>query len=431
MKGKKIFAFLLTVSMLLTAGCSKKVEEIKTVDETQVEVSRFEETQDDFAQFRTEKEWNDDLQGTYKNEKVDISIRANIKFPEYTQSIVMEGKRILPDEKYKESMLKKIFGEEDIYFHDLKHQTMEELQNRIDYDEDIIRDINANFTDPEAANEEWEKEIKELQKHLAKAKNEYTRATGFSVDEYIAKRNGEWYTVRFEKGDNGSHISFGEATVKGPKGLWEDAAGVNYMSLETGEWENTCVFSSQEAEQEVLSFAEKMGISNLVLGEIHHEQCSPYYGEDNSQYTDEERIYGYAVDFGIGFNNELMFGFPDYYGYAGYARVTDDGVVAFSIFNWMEPTRVTEHVSLLSLDKIKSAFKNELAQNLDNFCEYELEKFTFRELTFGYVWQIKDAATGEGAYIPVYILIMNSPDVRLYANAIDGTVLDLSEIDYY
>ena len=213
---KKIFALLLTVSMLLTAGCSKKVEEIKTVDETQTEVmAQPVEKQDDFAQFRTAELWNDDVHGTVRGEDVDVPIYASLKLPEYTQSVVVEGKRLEFNEEYKKVILKGIFGEEDIYYHDLKHQTTEELEVYLDdrwelFDRYYYADAN------------WKNmEIKKIPEYLKESKSEYTKAADFSVDEYIAKRNGEWYIVEFYVEDGELIIFLQEKEDKIPEGLRE------------------------------------------------------------------------------------------------------------------------------------------------------------------------------------------------------------------
>lgn len=432
MKRKKIFAWLLAASLLLTAGCSKKVEKIKTVEETQTEVIQLTEKQDDFAQFRTEKTWDDDLQGAYKGKNVDVSLYAYIDLPEITQSVVVEGKYPKFSEEYKESVLKGICEGEDIYYYDMAHHTTEELQEQMDYIQESL------FSENDEEKADKEKQLKELQKYLDSSSNEYTKATDFHIDNYIIKRNDDWYEVSFNEQDTGNQVisfSMVEEYKKGPEGLWKYADGVSFIHPSHPEEEdNLCKFNREEAEEEALSFAGKMGMDNLVSMEIVDLLCIPYYddmaAEEMDGFDGYHQPYGYDILMGAGVNDEFMFESQEDEGFVGSAMVTDEGVVRFQIKNPIEQTRVSEHVSLLSLDKIKTAFKKELTQNLDFYCSGERKKFKFDTLKLQYLWSMKDASTGEGAYIPVWVLKDTSmePEVRIYVNAIDGTVLDTENL---
>lgn len=447
MKKKKGFecVCILAASLLLTAGCSKKAEDItsEAVWETQTEQAAQTVEQDDFAQFREENVWNDDLQGTYKGEKADISFFARIEVPECTQSVVVEGKLCDFDEKYKETVLKGIAGEENIYYYDIAHRTTEDLERKLGNLEARIEDFDA-YSDTAARtwDEQWEEyydedagkteeELKEtlneIRKCLATSRDEYTKAADFNKDQYVIKRNGRWCKIYFIRQESGQRTIFmDEGWDNGPGGIWKDAEILfaEVPSSNHDSDENECKFSPKEAGDEAVTFAEDAGIDGLVFMEAKNLYTSSSFYDDSRK--DVDMIYGYEITLGQGVDGEPMFGTMAEEGMIGRAKVMDDGVFSFYVTNPMKESRISEHVSLLPLDKIKEAFKKELTENLDLYCSEDGRKFKFDTLTLCYLWQMKNESTGEGAYIPVWVLKDNSmdPQVRIYVNAIDGTVLD-------
>lgn len=423
---KKIFVWLLAAGLLFTAGCSKKAEKIKRVEETQTEEAEETTKQDDFAQFREEATWDDDLKGNCHGQEADISIYASIILPDDAQtSAVAEGRMIYFDNKYKENALNGVFGDADIYYHDKAHWTIEELEKEIE-EEEHWQEIQGKKN----VGSEEKKNLEELKTYLASAGRKYTKATDFSADEYIAKKNGIWCTMEFIVQENGSHVMYFD-TLKDDlyvrEGFGENAKTMtgdgDFFPEEDSalnQEDNLCKFSREEAEKEVMDFAGKAGIENPVCTYIVDQFCT---AEDASGKSDTE-LYGYRISIGMGVNGESLVGKIEDGGYFGDARVTDEGVVTFNIKNPVELRRISEHVSLLSLDKIKEALRRELKQHLDDYCTYKCTRFRFDSLDLRYLWQMKDKTTGEGASIPVWVLTDSTNDVRIYVNAIDGTVLD-------
>lgn len=424
---KKVFVWLLSAGLLFTAGCSKKAEKIKIVEETQTEEAEETTKQDDFAQFREEATWDDDMKGTCHGQEADIFIYASIILPDDAQtSAVAEGRMIHFDEKYKENALKGVFGDADIYYHDKAHWTIEELEKEIEEEEEWQKSQGKK-----KVGSEEKKNLEELKTYLASASREYTKATDFSADEYIAKKNGIWCTMEFIVQENGSHLMYFNTLKDDPdvrEGFGENAeiiTGHDFFSEEDSalnQEDNLCKFSREEAEKEVLDFAGKAGIENPVCTYIWDQFCTADYASGKS----DTEIYGYRIGIGMGVNGESLVGKIEDGDFFGDARVTDEGVVSFNIKNPVELRRVSEHVSLLSLDKIKEALRRELKQHLDDYCTYKCTRFRFDSLALHYLWQMKDKTTGEGASIPVWVLTDSTNDVQIYVNAIDGTIMDVN-----
>ncbi|HBI63429.1 MAG TPA: hypothetical protein DDY31_19825 [Lachnospiraceae bacterium] len=421
MRRKKIMVWVLAAGMFLMAGCSKKADKIEIVDETQTGSGEVEKVQDDFAQFREEEKWVDEIQGTYHGENAGISVKADILATESTQSMVVEVKRPALNEEYRKSVLKGAFGDADIYYHDIAHWTTEELQRELEIYES---DEENNSMDPEYK--------KALRKYLKDSKDEYTKADVFDVDEYIASRNGIWYELSFGQEEGNLKVSFAILDTRKlkPKGLWEHASGtmIGGSSLEEG-IENRCSFSAEEAKKEVVSFAEKMGIYNLTFKETQGLCFQPAYDEKNAEWEKKEFsgevMAGYEFLLGTGINDEVLFGSKEQ-SFLQMAWVTEEGVVDFAIINPVEVERVTEHVPLLPLDKIKEAFLLELSENLDAHSSTKYGVFQFTSLKLDYLLQIKDSSGSEGTYLPVWVL--KGDGIQIYVNAIDGTVIPEEDI---
>lgn len=451
MKRKKIFVWLSAACILFTAGCSKKTEQIKNIGtETQTKAVQMAEREDEFAQFRDAAAWNEDIQGTYQGDKVDISIFASVDPPECKQSVVVEGKVCDFTQEYKEMVLKGIAGGADIYYYDIAHRTTKELESMLNYFEAVLEtyERTGEFTprgnsrhlpwewDDSWKEEDWmtrqemEDAVKDIPKYLETSSNTYTKADVFSSDEYIIERNGGWCRIYFLREENGTRtIYMVSDRDNGPDGIWKDATLISvFTSHEEGE--NECKFSTKEAEQEAVSYLQKIGMDGLVPTETKNLLSSPSgFKEPEPDIEDPvwgDVLYGYKITLGAGIGGESMFGTMEEEGFVGKACVMDDGVLSFYMNNPVEQTRVSEHVALLSLSKIKTAFKKELSQNLDHYSKDQRKKFKFDSLKLVYLWQMKDESTGEGAYIPVWVLKDTSMDqqVRIYVNAIDGTVLD-------
>lgn len=408
---KRIFVWFVAASLLLTAGCSKKAEDItsEAVWETQTEQAVQTAEKDDFAQFRDEAAWKEDLKGTCHGQDSNISIYTDIILPEFTQtSVVAEGKVMPFDEKHKESVLKGVFGDEDIYYHDKAHWTMEELEKEIEGIQEGVEEVQED----EDFISEQKKDLEELRTYLASADREYTRATDFAVNEYIAKKNGKWCEMSFFIREDGSRlINFNILPDDGSES--ETLTGSNRSS------EETLVLSQEDAEKAIMDFAGDMGI-DIVCREIEDRTQAA----DSADSESDTEVHDYYINLGMGINGESVVGTKRGGGFFGFASVSDEGVYYVMIEDPVELTRVSEHVPLLSLDKIKEAFREELKEHMDDYFDRTCTRFRFDSLELGYIWQLKDASTGEGASVPVWILKGHTSGIQIYVNAIDGTVLD-------
>lgn len=429
---KRFFAYILAAGVFLTAGCSKKADKVKLMDEMQSESGEVTKAEDDFAQFRDEETWVDEIRGTYRGQDVGISVKADILVPETTQSMAVEVKMPVLNEEYRESVLKGAFADEDIYYYDMAHWTTEGIQKAIEScefyeDEEHAEGVERDFL------EENKEELKKLRKYLKDSKDEYTKADVYDVNEYIARRDGIWYVLSFSQEEGNLDIFFSQMDdgfLQKPEGLWEHASYTVEHTYPLDEGiRNLCKLSPEEAKKEIVSFAEKMGISNLTFVGEQGLGCQPVYDEKAAEW--EEKEYdgavvgiGYVFSLATGISGEVCFGAKDYY--FRDAFVTNEGVIRFSIRNPVELERVTEHVSLLPLDKIKEAFLTELSENLDAHCDRERKWFQFDSLELVYLRQMKDRRSNEGTYLPVWAL--KDDEVRIYVNAIDGTVIPEEDI---
>ena len=153
------------------------------------------------------------------------------------------------------------------------------------------------------------------------------------------------------------------------------------------------------------------------------------YDEKNAEWEKKEFsgevMAGYEFLLGTGINDEVLFGSKEQ-SFLQMAWVTEEGVVDFMFTNPVEVERVTEHVPLLPLDKIKEAFLLELSENLDAHSSTKYGLFQFTSLKLDYLLQIKDSSGNEGTYLPVWVL--KGDGIQIYVNAIDGTVIPEEDI---
>lgn len=473
---RQIVTRMQTIGMIAVLGMGVLVGcgEGKKVDYTIEGIEKEEQPQGDggksgLTQFEGEENWKDTWtvqigETEWRGETIDsvayMSVDAKIIVPGVKQMSVVEVTEPEFDAEYKEMIAKRLF--EEVYYGDVSHLPKEDLEEiRAFYDN------GGEVRLGPAAGEKLEKEWQDLWKaldNIENARDTYTPAEEYTVNEYIGSYEGRMYELSFAEvpGDKTFIRRLKQITMS-PKDLYEvcpeklkEQKNLVCSPWIFGSWvENHCQISEEDARKEAELFAEKLGLDYSVVSTTHPlvwgnpPEVISLNGMDESE---DWEVNGYVFSFDLGVDDISFvdFGMEEDYAdfwaktdreeeiqYSLQARlqvyVTDQGVIRAEANNPMEITGISEDVELLPLDTVKGIMKKEVEEQSEIFLlnTYTTECFDEMELIY---FRVRDKENpGKFNYVPTWRLASVMKDAQqnllsirnpILINAIDGSVIN-------
>lgn len=448
----KSAGFLFCLGMSLMTGCADKNIDYEIDGAT--ESTQTEETggRKGLEQFADATEWEDEWTAVNtKGNKVTLQADAKIMLPDTDQMSVVEVEEPVLDAAYRERIIKRIFGDGEVYYNDFAHLPKKEIQEQ--YDFTYERYISS---DGEAAVED---ELLEYEEALETAKDTYTLVSEYDVDEYLGKRDGISYELSFEDGvvyQCDDHKCRSMDIQFTPKDVYQvcpeefsEIEGLFYTAYKgiSAASSNACELSKEETQELAQSFVNGLGLDYFIC--TGSEDL--FWSSGNEDYV----ANGYIFYWELGMDDVSFVTPGTQMAYGNYYKrndseeaqllldsrltifVTAKGVIGAWINNPLEITGVSEGVALLPLDTVKEIMKDRTTEKIGAFrFDYASERVvTFNEMELIY-FRVKDKENpGHYSYVPTWRL----SDVRIrevnpesvvslwnpvLINAIDGSVID-------
>lgn len=457
---------LLCLSMNLAAGCKDKTVDydigINTESARNAEKSGVEQ----FAEAPAwEEEWTTENK---KGDTVTLKVDADITLPQTGQMSVVEVMEPVFDAEDKETVAKRIFGNEEVYYNDIPHLPRKELEEKRAYYE-MWYNAYAEPSEEEASRiiyssggenvyqKEMEEKLKACEAAMADAKDTYTPVDTYTADEYLGNREGIPYELSFSEWDADRSSLRRIKTIKlAPKDVYQicpenlrETEELMYTAWpQRTPVENQCGISEEEAQKAAQHFVDNLGLDYSV-----YAYSQPMVWANNTLWDDWiANGYVFTFDFGIDEISFVSFGREEDYTnfyikhnesdelqYSLNAQmkvyVTETGVIAMTADNPVETLQISEQVELLPLDTIEGIMKDQLTKNLDtfrfnypprgdlNFDEMELIYFRVRDKenpgNYSYVpaWRLSSVSKEE----EYHVISVRNP---VLVNAMDGSVID-------
>lgn len=428
---KKVFALVLAAGMLLTAGCSKKAEDIP---EAKPEVTEevLSDFHDSMEQFRGEEEWNETFSISSGEEEKDIEISADITLPETGDFPVIEGCVPEFNEKFKEKLVRSLLGDAALYLADDAHMIKEDLKERV---EELERRVEY-YSTLQGFEEESKTEKKKLEKcreYLKSAGDKYTvTADDFKEDHYMGERDGVWYRLDIQgAGDynylmNGSQgeICFEIVDLKdaAPQALSGSGDVSISTELQAENVENSCRYSIEEAREMVTGFLKETGFSDLGIQK-----------ENSIQWYQDELLgtCGYRFVISPVKVQEILEEDGENPNPGGEILVSDAGIISAILRNPFSVEKISEHIKLLSLNQIKEGIRMEFKNHPDSYFHENdgNDSHKYSELKLVYAAVRNKKQMEKISFLPVWELSHKQwLNDNIYINAIDGSVIFWEDI---
>lgn len=426
----------------LFSGCGKKEVDYE-LDKNGTNGSN----NSNLTQFQNAEKWKEDWNVTDKSgTEKSVIVDTDIMIPDIVEMSVIEVERAENAESFRENFMKGFFGENDIYYHDEKHYTKEELER-------IIVSMEEALANPAYDNEsrgELEEMLETEREYFAKASDSYTPAEEFeSCDNFLGCRDNILYDALFF--DDSIFICPKEEEYYGPKTL-TDYDRVYCMTDDNGEYDvssNECTFSKEDAKEIAERFMMEIGKSSQICTEESQVLwCGEMFDESDNVADMKYVVYGYKFTYCTGINDMVFSQFPNFSSFFDVAAednddsgenyngdemtfmVTDMGIVEMEMKAPVNIRNISGSVELLSLDTIKDIIRNELQEN---GCKYDFTNDRiFDCMQLMYLKVKDDSNEGIFSYVPVWCLSQKWDDANyshpVFVNAMDGSVIYLNDI---
>lgn len=444
------------VSCFLLAGCKERNVNYDMNGATEVENSLGGKI--GVKQFADAPAWTDEWTvQTSKGNEVELSIDADIIVPAAEQMSVVEVREVGFDKDYKASIAKQIFGNEEVYYNDIAHLTKKDLA-------ELHVEYESMYEAYVAGKLEWEQakfmlKMEEYDALMEEAKDSYTPAEDFTVDEYWGNRTGIPYNLNFVEEEPKSGCR-GRSIFLSPRDVYQ-VCPQKYRKTENLTYEvwdmqshgilaeNSCELSEEEAKREAQSFAEHLELEYSV-----YAYTKPLVWGDSVKRS-EWTMAGYAIYFGFGIDEIAFTEFGTEENYWNFVQmrkameeeqysldacmavyVADTGVIGAAICNPIETTGISERIELLPLEDIQGIIKEQLTSHLGifRFCHpiYNAP-VNMNEMELIYFRMRDRKKPGCYSYVPTWRLadVLRHGDERVAGiqnqvliNAIDGSVID-------
>ncbi len=444
---------------LFFSGCAERNVDYNIDENTETE--SLQRGKAGVKQFADAAAWTEEWkETTSKGNEVTLSIDAKVIAPTVDQMSVVEVKETIFDEEFKESMVRRFFGNEEVYYNDIRNLTKKELTElRAEY-ETLYEMYSGEGMEMER--EIYQCKMKECDDALENAKDTHTPAENFAVGSYWGNRAGVPYNLNFL--EDQFHCSNKDIDFS-PREVYQvcpqkfrkvENLTYEYWDLKShgSLTENSCELSEEEAKKEAQSFVEHLG-----LGDMCYEYSWPLVWGDGVKQS-EWAADGYVFQFGFGMDGMSFaeFGTEEEYWqfmmkrkekeephYSLNARMTvsvsEAGVIGARISNPVEVVHISEGVELLPFQDIQDIMKEQLNNHL-GFFRFSFSRMNvnglveFNEMELIY-FRVRNKNEPEYySYIPAWRLADVVRDGRgkvdgiqnqVLINAIDGSVINFYE----
>lgn len=383
---KKIFVWLVTVSLLFTAGCSKKAEKItkNSTEETLTESGVME-------QFQEAENWKEDFSIEYDGKKKNIKIDAELNLPGQEEWQVVEGHVPDFDAEFKEKAANCLFGENEIDISDKEDSykakrdgiwcSLRFLKTGDDYKKDGIMELTGSLY--------FSADFKDA-----------------APDELS---NCDYVMINRES----------EIRVKNV--------------------ENPCKYSYGEARKMAESFLKEMGFSDMGITEEYSLQwIGERISENDNGNSEKSQINGYR--FGVNPVKEKKILYKDgkpgeFVNFHGEIDISDAGIVDLYFIKPFSIERISENAKLLSIGQIKEGIRQELKNNAGSYIDVNTwgEDLCYTSLSLLHLPVQDEKDFQRISFLPCWKLENNSSQdfAFIYVNAIDGSIIPEKSILRY
>ena len=393
------------------------------------------------ADIRADSGWNENFTIQTGNGEKTVYVNANIVVPDFDNMSVVEVENVKIDADYKKRFLDLYFGENEYYYHDPDHYTVDELN-------EVIEDWQK--TQDEIHNEWLEQQLVEYRDKLETAKTTYTVAKDLENCEVFAGYKGDVFCeVEFEAHKVHAYAWYQSGTDYGPPSLRNEDYDTITQTFQDDDLKDKADETSNEgsksaasAKKEAGNFLSKLGMQDLVeRGEC---ECS-WIGFNNSEEGNDYQtaVWGYIYSYATGIDGiAFKDGFDMDTYLSGYEAidsdiddvtlpdstlltVTDDGIIDVQLEYPVNVTQIYKDVELISLKNIEQIIKAEITENPD---KYDTTS-SFNKLQLSYLKIRSDSEQGKYSYVPAWALSRmvdySSERNAIFVNAIDGTIINL------
>lgn len=476
--GRKLTTIILITCLCSTmlAGCKDKSKNVNysiDADGTSIVENTIVTGNKGISQYKDLTNWSDSYTLTRDDgETIPVNIDCGITIPNTTQMSVIEGTFISFDPTFMESTIKKIFGNNPVYYYDYTRRPKDDM------DEAVI-ELTFKITETERDIEDgyhtgeyldyFKKYLENLKTELNKCKeilnkntcsNEYISVTDYDSDTYIGEINGKMYILKFSntiQGLNGYENIIREISLN-PKDIKSVAPQkcIQYnamcLSQNNEAMKNNCKYNKNEAIDMAKKFMADLSFTDHVFCKAFNlmwecgDNLDEYGTVESNKYAEQN---GYSVMFtqpidkdnSINSNEQndiiSIFNYNKFSCNMGNEQhavvaVNDNGIVMMSIDNSFKITSHTKETSLIPFDSLKEILKTSLNNQIKKKTYLDdLESgdsLDFKALELKYLLVSESTQSDNFSYIPVWQLKGDNNDYSIFINAIDGTYIDVSDL---
>lgn len=419
------------------------------------------------AEFAEAEKWSDEWELELGDgKKISMVIDAEISVPDVDAMSVIEVEKLQLDHAARKQLLEAFFGGEEIYYHDMEHQTREDLKDSIEkleadisISEEYLGMLGNQVGSVEAEENEYLEGLKQdlerdkekllrYQEALETAADAPVPAEDYgSCQEFISYVNGIRYDIRFPEEGEDAVITIEPGELHGgaptyfPEALSElkECDYAHCYSSGEAEADNECPLSREDAREIADRFIGNSGLPDLVCSKEENLMWSGWNESDGEGAVDREHIYGYCFSYEFGVNGMSFMDFGDEWCYLGsvwslpddyyslgshcLVEVTDDGVIGMTLYYPLVVKKVTENVELMPMETIQQIMKNEATEHTDL---YDFNTYRYSNAMDLIYFRVRDREDSDSySYIPAWRLSQMGSSCfhPILVNAIDGSVI--------
>lgn len=478
---KKIFFCAAALCAALLAGCGDSREENSTVKQ-----------QNNMLYEDAQGSWQEEFDASLEDGgKVKVSIDAEITKPSSNSVFVTEVAEFGFSQDYKETVLKQIFGEAELYMYDMKSIPQKQLTcyiSELSYEADMLEEeIEQASDDEQRARKQFrldsvKDELEQYRDCIDSAPLDFVSAKDMSGDAFAGYKDGIMFAVYFQnylnenpkghysgifnsvKPDEVSYPVRNQSIIIEPVDMREAAPKEmkNALIVKPDDMFDFQQSGSIGTEQAIADrFIQNLGLNGARFDYITDGSTGKQTGGcGNIVWTSagvSSVTEGYYFNYGIALdteNNIKAYEFDAVYNKWGkyadssnpqYSRrscmtvyVKDQKVIYAEINNPLEVVSVNQGVEVLSFDIIKDIVRSELADSIQDYTANGIQdgmSVSFQTMCFDYV-RVRDGKRGDlYSYVPAWKLFgRNSSSLdwgaenMIIINAIDGTPIYVRDL---
>ncbi len=442
------------------SGCSARTVDYSVDDVTENTENRSGKK--GLKQFADASAWEDEWTAVNtKGNPVTLQVNAEVFLPDAEKMSVVEVKEATIDDAFRQRVAESVFDAGSIYYYDINHLPKEDLAKLREEEQELYDSYDKTTSDPDilAYIEETEDNLKAFDEQIKEAKEEYIPAESFDVNEYLGKRENQYYSMHFwsRESDEGI-VQFCGMSLNAkdihqfcPEEL-KDVSDEVYCTAYSGESstvDNQCELTEEEAKEIADRFVDDAGLDYSVCVYSTPLSWEKDLGETLDCYDGYVFYYDAGLD-GISFvrpgtesdyqnyDDKKKESEPERYSMDAQMTiyVNEKGIIYVNAQNPVEFVSVSDNVELLTLDDVRSIIKEEVTENFGKFrFRYTSQDWlvTFNAMELIY-FRVRDKENpGYYSYVPTWRLgdifridaeVATITNNWVLINAIDGSVID-------